>query len=724
MKPWRTWSAELGQHAQVGIHTHDDAGVGVANSLVAVERGARMVQGTMNGYGERCGNANLITILVDLQLKLGYECVAPERLEHLVETAHLVDELCNVAPNPDQPYVGANAFAHKGGMHVAGVNRDARTFEHIDPAAVGADRRLLISELSGRGTVQARADQTGVDLGQDGAAHVSERVKELEHRGYHLEAADGSFDLLIRRQAGVYEPLFRLESWRCIVEKREDGKVETEATIKIWVDGERYVRTAEGNGPVHALDKALRDAIGETYPAPARHRARELQGAHPGRDQGHGSGHARAAGRQRRPRDLGRHRRFRERHRSQLGGAGRLARGRHAAGTGRPRPRPGRRAADAAVTETAHQAIPLAGPVIGAREEQLVLQTLRSGQIGIGPRVAEFERGLGARLEADHVSAISSGTAALHLAVRGCGIEAGDEVVTSPFSFVASANCVLYEEARPVFCDIDPRTLNIAPDAAAAAVTEHTTGLLPVHIFGYPADMAGFERLASERGLWIVEDACEALGAVHEDGVAVGARGNPAAFGFYPNKQLATGEGGALIAPDAAFKAAVDSERNQGRSPDMGWLDHDRLGFNYRLSALACALGVAQLERLDEMLAGRARAAELYRQALVELEGLELPCTDAGGDRRSWFVYVVQLPPGADRDGTIRALREQGIDSKPYLPAIHLMSFYRERFGHREGEFPVCEDVAARSLALPFFPGLSEGQVQRVAAALAQALGR
>ncbi len=270
---------ELGQTVSVGIHTHDDAGCGVANSLMAVDRGARLVQGTMNGYGERCGNANLVTILADLQLKLGYDCVAPELLGRLTETAHLVDELCNVSPNPDQPYVGANAFAHKGGMHVAGVNRDARTFEHIDPAAVGADRRLLISELSGKGTVQARAELTGLDLDDAGAGRVVERVKDLEHRGYHLEAADGSFDLLIRRETGDYAPLFRLESWRVIVEKREHrtggssgehrtgtSPVETEATIKIWVDGERYVRTAEGNGPVNALDCALRAAIGETYP--------------------------------------------------------------------------------------------------------------------------------------------------------------------------------------------------------------------------------------------------------------------------------------------------------------------------------------------------------------------------------------------------------------------------------------------------------------------------
>ena len=245
----------------VGIHTHDDAGCGVANAIAAVERGASLVQGTMNGYGERCGNANLVSILPALQLKLGYHCIEAGRMRRLTEVAHLVDELCNVTPNPNQPYVGANAFAHKGGMHVAGVNRDARTFEHVDPAEVGADRRVLISELSGKGTVQARAS---VDDGT--AARVVERVKELESRGYQFEAADGSFDLLIRKETGEHQPLFRLEAWRAIVEKREDGQVQTEATIKIWVEGERYVRTAEGNGPVNALDRALRSAIGERYP--------------------------------------------------------------------------------------------------------------------------------------------------------------------------------------------------------------------------------------------------------------------------------------------------------------------------------------------------------------------------------------------------------------------------------------------------------------------------
>jgi perosamine synthetase len=366
--------------------------------------------------------------------------------------------------------------------------------------------------------------------------------------------------------------------------------------------------------------------------------------------------------------------------------------------------------------------IPLAKPLVGGREEELVLETLRSGRLALGPRLPEFEGALSRLL--DHpVSAVSSGTAGLHLAIRAAGIESGDEVVTTPFSFVASANCLLYENARPVFCDIDPRTLNLDPAAAQAAVTERTTGLLPVHIFGYPADMPAFERLAAERGLWLVEDACEALGAVHADGSPVGARGNLSVFGFYPNKQVTTGEGGAVVCPDEAVKERIDSERNQGRAPDMGWLDHDRLGYNYRLDDLSCALGVAQLERLDELLAGRARVAALYSEALADVEDLILPCPDADGDRRSWFVYAVQLPARVDRDATVSEMRERGVDTKPYLPAIHLMSFYRERFGHREGEFPVCEEVARRSLALPFFGELSDAEVEQVVAALRDVIG-
>jgi 2-isopropylmalate synthase len=260
----RAVRAALGDAVALGIHCHDDAGCGVANSLAAVQEGAVLVQGTMNGYGERCGNANLTSIVPNLQLKLGHDCLPA--LDGWTEAAHYLDELLNLTPDPNAPYVGKNAFAHKGGMHVAGVNADPATFEHIDPAAVGNARELLISELSGKGTVLTRAEQAGMELDDATAARVVDRVKELEHDGFQFEAADGSFDLLIQRETGAYEPLFRLESWRVIAEKREDGRVQTEATIKIWMDGERSVRTAEGNGPVNALDRALRELVGERHP--------------------------------------------------------------------------------------------------------------------------------------------------------------------------------------------------------------------------------------------------------------------------------------------------------------------------------------------------------------------------------------------------------------------------------------------------------------------------
>jgi 2-isopropylmalate synthase len=252
--------------ARVAIHCHNDAECGVANSLAAVEVGARQVQGTMNGVGERTGNANLVSIIANLQLKMGLRVLSDEQLGRLTESAHFVDELVNRPPNRSQPYVGRDAFAHKGGLHVAGVRADSATFEHVDPALVGNTRELLVSELAGRHTVSERASAAGLDLDDAAAQRVIDRVKLLEHAGYQFEAADGSFDLLLRRESGDYEQLFRLESWRVIVEQRADGQVETEATIKIWLDGDRYVRTAEGNGPVHALDAALRDAIGEIHP--------------------------------------------------------------------------------------------------------------------------------------------------------------------------------------------------------------------------------------------------------------------------------------------------------------------------------------------------------------------------------------------------------------------------------------------------------------------------
>ena len=256
----------LGDGVELGIHTHDDSGCAVANSLAAVGAGARLVQGTVNGYGERCGNANLATILPALQLKMGFEVVSAEQLADLTRTAHYLDELCNVASDPDAPYVGRNAFAHKAGMHAAGIEADPATFEHLDPAEVGNDRDVLPSELSGRATIRSQAERAGIEISDEAAARAIEQLKEREHRGFHYEAAPASFELLLRHEAGLYKPLFRLESYRVVTERRAGGEVETEATIKVEVDGKRYLRVAEGNGPVNALDRALRDAIVDRYP--------------------------------------------------------------------------------------------------------------------------------------------------------------------------------------------------------------------------------------------------------------------------------------------------------------------------------------------------------------------------------------------------------------------------------------------------------------------------
>jgi 2-isopropylmalate synthase len=258
--------AALDGEVEVGIHTHNDSECAVANSLAAVGAGARLVQGCVNGYGERCGNANLASIAPALQLKMGFDVLTPEQLASLTPTAHYLDEVCNLASDPDRPYVGRNAFAHKAGMHAAGVAADASTFEHLDPALVGNQRDILASELSGRASVRAQADQAGLEVDDEAAARAVERLKEREHLGYHYEAAPASFELLLRREAGSYEALFTLESYRVITEKRAGGEVQTEATIKIVVDGRRYVRTAEGNGPVNALDRALRGAITDRHP--------------------------------------------------------------------------------------------------------------------------------------------------------------------------------------------------------------------------------------------------------------------------------------------------------------------------------------------------------------------------------------------------------------------------------------------------------------------------
>jgi perosamine synthetase len=367
--------------------------------------------------------------------------------------------------------------------------------------------------------------------------------------------------------------------------------------------------------------------------------------------------------------------------------------------------------------------IPLARPELGEREEQLVLEVLRSGRLSLGPMGERFERELASWLGVEDVVAVSSGTTALHLGVRALGWGQGDEVLTSPFSFVASANCLLYEGARPVFCDVDPETLNLDPAAAEAAVGERTVGVLPVHIFGYPAAMPDLEALAERHGLGLLEDACEALGAVDSEGCRVGARGNLATFAFYANKQLATGEGGAIVPFGPELAARLRSERNQGRAADMDWLDHDRLGFNYRLSDVAAAIGVAQVEKLDRLLAERERVAALYEGSLAMLgvDGLRAPSGGRGAERRSWFVYPVRMPADVDRDATIARLAERGVAAKAYMPCIHLFEHLRG-LGYEKGQFPVAEEASARSLALPFFPAMSEQQVERVCEALADSL--
>ena len=350
-----------------------------------------------------------------------------------------------------------------------------------------------------------------------------------------------------------------------------------------------------------------------------------------------------------------------------------------------------------------------------------MLETLRSGQLSLGPMIDRFEAALAERVGSPFVAAVSSGTAGLHLSMRLAGVGSGDEVVTTPFSFVASANCALYEGAMPVFADIDPDTLNLDPAAVEAAITPRTTAILPVHIFGYPAELEALEAIAERHDLAIVEDACEALGSEYR-GQPVGSSGRPTVFAFYPNKQMTTGEGGAVAVSSEEEWALLKSLSNQGRSDSGEWLTHSRLGYNYRLDDLSAALGLAQVERLDEILPARADVAARYAELLAGVERVEAPLPDDDDHCRSWFVYVVKLERGIDRNEVIARLGEEGIASKPYLPSIHLQPFYRERFGYREGMLPVSEDASARTLALPFHSRLPAGDQERVVDALARAL--
>lgn len=368
--------------------------------------------------------------------------------------------------------------------------------------------------------------------------------------------------------------------------------------------------------------------------------------------------------------------------------------------------------------------IPLAAPDIRPADRAAVLEVLDSGALSLGPKLAEFERAVARVTNSRYAVAVNSGTSALHLCVKAAGIRDGDEVITPPFSFIASANCVLFERAKPVFVDIDPITYNIDASRIESAITPRTKAILPVHVFGRPCALADITYIACKHGLTIIEDACEAIGAKYH-GAPVGTSGQTGVFAFYPNKQLTTGEGGMIVTDDRLIAQRCRSWRNQGRADSDGWLEHDSLGYNYRLSDINCALGITQLDRLDEVLASRNRVAELYDQALRDIPEIVPPRLNESGASISWFVYVVRLGDEfsrRERDQIVSLLKQQGIGCRNYFPPIHLQPLYRQMFGYRPGAFPVTEHVADRTIALPFFNHLTEEKIRFVCSSLRNAI--
>jgi dTDP-4-amino-4,6-dideoxygalactose transaminase len=371
---------------------------------------------------------------------------------------------------------------------------------------------------------------------------------------------------------------------------------------------------------------------------------------------------------------------------------------------------------------TGTREIPLARPLLDEREEELVLEVLRSGRLSLGPTIERFEELIAERVGAPYAAAVSSGTAGLHMLAHIAGLGPGDEAITSPLSFVSSANCFIIEGAIPVFADVDPRTLNLDPAALEAAITERTKAVVAVDMFGFPCELDEIRAICERRGLVLIEDAAEALGAEYR-GKPVGSHGVSGVFGFYPNKQLATGEGGIVFTHSEEEWQLVKSLRNQGRSYGAGaWFDHVRLGFNYRWTDVQAAIGIGQLEKLDRLLSLRAEVAARYTRLLEGLE-IEPLCADDPDHKRSWFVYVVALPAGVDRDGVMAELRAQGIGTAEYVPCVHLQPYMRETYGFGEGTCPIAEGIASRTLALPFYPQLDAEDQERVVEALRAALG-
>jgi perosamine synthetase len=371
---------------------------------------------------------------------------------------------------------------------------------------------------------------------------------------------------------------------------------------------------------------------------------------------------------------------------------------------------------------TAEREIPLSRPWLDEREEELVLEVLRSGRLSLGPWIERFEEQVAELVGAPYAAALSSGTAGLHLLCQIAGLGPGDEVITSPLSFVASANCFIVEGATPVFADVDPVTLNLDPAAVEAAVTERTKAIVAVDMFGYPCELDDLRALADRHGLALIEDACESIGAEYR-GTPLGGHGPSAVFAFYPNKQMATGEGGVVTTHSEEEWQLLQSLRNQGRAYDGGrWFHHVRLGLNYRWTDIQAAIGIAQLEKLDRILELRVAAAARYGELLDGLAGVEAPNRDDADHRRSWFVYVVKLEPGLDRDAVMDALRREGVATAEYVPCIHLQPYMRERYDFAEGMCPVAEDTARRTMALPFFTQLEAEDQERVVDVLGRAL--
>ncbi|NQT33466.1 MAG: DegT/DnrJ/EryC1/StrS family aminotransferase [Candidatus Omnitrophica bacterium] len=360
--------------------------------------------------------------------------------------------------------------------------------------------------------------------------------------------------------------------------------------------------------------------------------------------------------------------------------------------------------------------IPLSRPDITDKEIKAVVSTLKTPNLSLGPRLPEFEKKVADFIGTKYAVAVNSGTSALHLLVRALGIKKGDEVITTPFSFIASSNCILFEEAKPVFVDIDPFILNIDPDLIEKKITKRTKAILAVDVFGHPAEWGALEKIARKHNLKLIEDSCEALGSEYK-GRKAGSFGDAGTYAFYPNKQITTGEGGMIVTDSRKMAETCKSMRNQGRGSGGGWLDHGILGYNYRISDINCTLGIVQMKRIKSILAKRSKVANMYRKRLKELsEYIELPHV-APDVKISWFVYVIKLREGLSRrkrDWVLKKLREKGIECSNYFTPIHLQPFYRKMFGYKKGDFPITESISERTIALPFFNNLAESKVDRV----------